>query len=158
MGKKNLSVGSTIVISLIPLCLIFLVSACDPYYYPEPPRNPGPGPRADVLYNIERIVPELKLTKEQRQEIKKLRADFDKEAKRIDAALRAGYTDLNNLAHEDRKQLDKDGLFKKADEVSDLHAEMQRKILELDLALTDLLTDEQYKKFRAIVSKRAGDD
>jgi len=148
-------------IRLSPLCLFILLSSCDPYYYPDsppPPRNPEPAPRGDVLYNLERLGPELKLTKDQKQEIKRLRDNFDKDSKRIDAALRAGYTDLNNLAHEDRKELDRDKLFEKADNVSNLHAEMQRKIIEFDLALTDLLTDEQYKKFTAIAGRKSAEE
>ena len=145
------------VIRLIPLCLVFLVSACDPYYYQEPPRRP-PAPQqthGDLLYNIERFSHELKLSKPQIQKIRQLRSDFDKESKRLDADLRAGYADLNNLSHEDRKQMDRDGLFKKADEISDLHAEMQRKIIQLDLDITDLLTDEQYEKLKDIQGRQS---
>jgi Spy/CpxP family protein refolding chaperone len=141
---------------LIELCLILLLSSCSPYYDPPPPRT-GTPTDGDGLYNIERFAPELKLTRPQIQKIRQLRADFDKDATRINASLRTGYTDLNNLIHEDRKQLDKDNVFKKADEINGLHAEMQRKIIELDLELTSLLTDEQYEKFRGILSRRQRD-
>src|ERR1700757_619342 len=139
MGTKHSSASfKTAVVRFMPLCLVLLVSACDPYYYQEPPprRPPAPAPQGvhgDLLYNIERYSHELKLSTPQIQKIRQLRADFDKESKRIDSDLRAGYTDLNNLAHEDRKKLDREALFKKADAVNDLHAEMQRKIIRLDL-------------------------
>jgi Spy/CpxP family protein refolding chaperone len=143
------------------LCLIFIVSACEPYYYQEPPPRRPPAPQqvhGDLLYNIERFSHELKLSSPQIQKIRQLRSDFDKESKRIDADLRARYTDLNILSHEDRKQMDRNGLFKKTDEISDLHAEMQRKIIQLDLDITDLLTDEQYEKLKDIQSRQSGSD
>jgi len=150
--------GTTAVPRLTWLCLIFLVSACVPYYDYEQPARTGAAPGGgDAFYNIERFAPELKLTHPQIQKIRQLRADFDKHAISINAALRAAYIDLNNMTSADRKQLDKDAVFKKADEISKLHAEMQRKILELDLELTSLLTDEQYEKFRDILNRRQGD-
>jgi Spy/CpxP family protein refolding chaperone len=144
---------------LMCLSLIFLVSACTPYYeqpprYERPSRTEATPGGGDAIYNIERFARELKLTRPQIQKIRQLRADFDKEATRINATLRTDYTDLNNLTRADRNQLDKEAVFKKADEISELHAEMQRKILELDLELTSLLTDEQYEKFRDILSRK----
>jgi Spy/CpxP family protein refolding chaperone len=153
--KHPLKDWTTAITRLTWLCLLFLVSACAPYYQ-EPPRM-GPGPGGDVLQNIERFAPELRLTREQIQKIRQLRANFDREAIRINAALRVAYVDLNNLTHADRKQLDKDKAFKKADEINGLHAQMQRKIIELDLGVTDLLTDDQYEKFRDILSRRSRD-
>lgn len=136
------------------LSLIFILSACAPYY--EEPPTMGPGPGADVLRNIERFSHELKLTREQIQKIRRLRANFEKEAIRIHAALRVAYLDLDNLTHPDRKLIDKDKVFKKADEINGLHAQMQRKIIELDLEVTDLLTEEQYEKFSEILKGRSG--
>ena len=152
--KHPLKDWTTAMTNLTWLCLLFLVSACA-HYYEEPPIEPGPG--GDALHNIERFAPELRLTREQIQKIRQMRANFEREAIRINAALRVAYLDLNNLTHADRKQLDKDKAFKKADEINGLHAQMQRKIIELDLEVTDLLTDEQYEKFRDILSRRSGE-
>lgn len=152
MKLKNVITGWTT--RLTWLSLIFLVTACAPYY--EEPPSMGPGPGGDVLRNIERFSHELKLTREQIQKIRQLRANLEREAIRINAALRVAYLDLNNLTHPDRKQIDKDKVFKKADEINGLHAQMQRKIIELDLEVTDLLTEEQYEKFSEILKSRSG--
>jgi len=151
MKFKNIAAGWTT--QLTWLSLIFLVTACVPYH--EEPPSMGPGAGGDVLYNIERFASELRLTREQIQKIRQLRANFDKEAIRTNAALRVAYLDLNNLTRADRKQLDKDKVFKKADEINGLHAQMQRKIIELELEVTALLTDEQYEKFRDILNRQS---
>ncbi len=153
MNLKNIVPGWTT--RLTWLSLIFLVSACAPYY--EEPPSMGLGPGGDALHNIERFAPELRLTREQIQKIRQIRANLEREAIRINAALRVAYLDLNNLTHPDRKQIEKDKVFKKVDEINGLHAQMQRKIIELELEATDLLTDEQYEKFRDILNSRSSE-
>jgi Spy/CpxP family protein refolding chaperone len=131
---------------------MFLISACVPYHQEPTYTDPG----GDMLHSVERFARELGLTREQMQTIRQLRANFDKEAIRIDAALRSGYLDLNRLTYTDRQQMDKDKVFKKADEINGLHAQIQRKMIELDLEITDVLTDEQYDKFRDLLRRRPG--
>lgn len=151
MKLKNRVTGWTT--RVVWLSLTLILSACAPYYYREPPAM-GPGPGGDVLHNIERYRFDLKLTREQIEKIRQLRANFEREAIRINAALRVAYLDLGSLIHPDRKQIDKDKVFKKLDEISGLHTQMQRKMVELQLDVIDLLTEEQYEKFSGLLKNR----
>jgi Spy/CpxP family protein refolding chaperone len=140
---------------LMWLGLLFTVSACAPYYYEEPPSATSTS--GDALHNIERFARDLDLTREQLQKIRQLRANFDREAIRINAALRVAYLDLNSLTHPERKPIDKDKVFKKLDEIDGLHAQLQRKLIESELQVVDLLTNEQYQKFDDIFKGRRGE-
>ena len=113
--------------------------------------------RGDALHNIERFAGDLDLTREQLQKIQQLRASFDKEAIRLNAALRVAYLDLNNLTHPEQKPIDKDKVYKKMNEIDELHAQLQRKLLDLELQVVDLLSNEQYQKFDAILKGGVGD-
>ena len=140
---------------LLWLSLFVTFSACAPNYYEEPPS--ATSMRGDAPHNIERFAHDLDLTREQLQKIRQLRANFDKEAIRLNAALRVAYLDLNNLTHPERKPIDKDMVFKKLDEIDGLHAQLQRKLVELELQVVDLLSNEQYQKFDAILKSRFGE-
>ena len=135
------------------LSLIFIISACAPYYYEEPPSR-GPGPGGDLLQNIERYRFDLRLTGEQIEKIRQLRANFERDSVRINAALRIAYLDLNSLAHPDRKPIDKDKVFKTVDRISELQNQVQKMMVELQLDAMDLLTEEQYEKFNRLFKEQ----
>lgn len=147
--------GQTLIASLLFLASIILsASGCG--YHPHrgvPVQTGYQGYFIDPLHNIELYAEKLGLTDDQLKKIGELRTKYHKDEIRLRAEMESAFIELNELTHKERQSIDKEKTYKKVDEIGSIRTNMLKNIINLELEVGKLLSDEQYNKFAQIIRK-----
>jgi Spy/CpxP family protein refolding chaperone len=107
-------------------------------------------PREDMLHP--RLMERLNLSKEQKSQIEKLRADFQKQQIAQRAKVQTAAVELRQLLR--AEDPDKAAIEKKINELAQLRAQLQTARVNHLLNVRKILTPEQQKMIRDAVEKR----
>lgn len=148
-------VGSTLVVSLLFLVsIIFSSSGCGNYYQRGMPGGAVYPPYfMDPLHNIELYADKIGLADDQLKKIAELRTRYHKEEIRLRAEMESAFVELNELTHKDRQTIDQEKIYKKTDEIGAIRTAMLKDVINLELDVGKILSDEQYNKFAQIMRK-----
>lgn len=94
----------------------------------------------------------LKLTPEQKEEIRNLQLNFEKEKIRLKADLKVARLELKELLREDKPV--KNEVYRKIEQMGDLRVKLQKNRVDKRLAIKEILTPEQLEKLQTLKHKR----
>jgi Spy/CpxP family protein refolding chaperone len=94
----------------------------------------------------------LELTSEQKEKIRDLRTDSQKEMIKLRADLKIARLELEELLSEDRP--DRMEIYRKIEEMGDLKVMLQKNRIDERLAMREILTPEQLDKLKTLRHKR----
>lgn len=147
--------GLTLVASLLFLAsIVFTALGCGNYYQRGIPGAAVYPPYfMDPLHNIELYADKIGLKDDQLNKIAELRTKYQKEEIRLRAEMESAFIELNELTHKDRQSIDQDKIYKKTDEIGTIRTAMLKNVINLELDVGKILSDEQYNKFAQIMRK-----
>ena len=108
---------------------------------------------ADPLHNIELYADKIGLTDDQIKKIAELRTRYHKEEIRLRAEMETAFIDLNELTHKEKGAIDQEKVYKKAEEIGTIRTNMLKNVIDLELGVGKILSDEQHNKFGQIMRK-----
>ncbi len=119
---------------------------------PATPLSPMAVPfPVDPLHNVEHFAKDLNLTDDQMKQIENVRKDFAREEIKLRSNLDIAYLDLRDMTHQDQKDLNRDQIMRKVEEIGSLQTTLAKKNVEAGLSLTSILNEEQFKKFAELL-------
>ena len=95
---------------------------------------------------IEIVREEINLTDQQREEMRKLRAEYQKEMIKLNAELKILRLELQELL--EPKEPDKDKIYAHIDKMNNLRTEMSKKRVDFLLKMRTIFTPEQWEKMK----------
>jgi hypothetical protein len=98
------------------------------------------------------ILEELSLTKEQREKIRSLHFETQKNAENIKSKIRIEEIELKELLFKEKPEIEK--IEEKIKKIGDLNSELRILKIKEFLKIREILTPEQFEKFREIVRTR----
>jgi len=105
-----------------------------------------------ALLREPRILEELCLTKEQREKIKSIHFETEKNAENIKTKIRIEEIELRELLFEEKPEIKK--IEEKIKKIGNLNSELRILKIKEFLRIKEILTPEQLEKFREIVRER----
>ena len=105
-----------------------------------------------ALLTEPRILEELGLTKEQREKIRSIHFEIEKNAENIKSQIRIEEIELRELLFEEKPEIKK--IEEKIKKIGDLNSELRILKMKKFLKIREILTPEQFEKFRKIVRER----
>jgi Spy/CpxP family protein refolding chaperone len=132
----------------IPIIFLFLITTiCMSYVWAQEKgeremRRPPEPP-------FEKMIRELNLTDQQKNELDKLRLENQKEMIRLRADLEILHIDLETLL--DEKEPDKAKIYAQLDKINDLRNEMSKKHIDFVLKRRAIFTPEQWDKIKNLM-------
>jgi Spy/CpxP family protein refolding chaperone len=96
----------------------------------------------------------LDLSEKQIEKIRDINLDTQKEAIRLRADLKISKLEMHRMMQE--SSVPKGEIFKKVDEISTIQNKLEKNQIEKQLALREVLTPEQFKKFQQLQKERLG--
>lgn len=146
--------GSGSVISLIFLVSVMLGTYGCGHHYRGTVRGMENSPYfMDPLHNIELYAEKIALTDDQIKKIAELRTRYHKEEIRLRAEMETAFIELNELTHKEKAAIDQEKIYRKAEAIGAIRTSMLKDVINLELEVGKLLSDEQYNKFGRIMRK-----